>query len=150
MYTVELWFQKSPGIAGSDHREIRNLRFQVRHGSDVLRRPADVADGKVIFRAPAGESLVELLVGTRIVATYTVTVANGALPAADTTRGQQRRLRMLGYQLGHDGPFGDGVDGTLGRRTEGAILDYQADKGLDITGEAAANTQNALSADTAA
>ncbi len=45
----------------------------------------------------------------------------------DELLGMQQRLDRLGYHLRKPGASGSGVDGTLRRRTEHAILCYQAD-----------------------
>jgi len=147
MHNVELWFQKSPGVPGSEHREIRDLRYQLRREGNIVRSARVARDGKISFRAPLGETLVELLVDNRVVASYRVIVEEHALEAVNTVTGQQRRLRMLGYHLGHSGPSGDGVDGSMGSRTEQAILNYQTDKGIAIVGNVDSATRNALTND---
>lgn len=58
--------------------------------------------------------------------------------------GQQRRLRLLGYQLGHDGGDGDGIDNALGYRAERSILDFQAGSGLQIDAVVGPSTRNKL------
>jgi hypothetical protein len=141
--TVELWFQKSPGAPGSEHREIVDLMYRLQGQTRVR----TAANGKVIFRAPGGAATVELIFNNRVVASYTVTTSDAAMPAVTTVTGQQRRLRMLGYQLGHAGPLQNGVDGSLGSRTERSMLDYQADKGFAIVGSSNTETQNGLTND---
>ncbi len=42
-------------------------------------------------------------------------------------RGIQQRLNTLGYHLRSPGTKAPGVDGTAGRRTENAVLAFQAD-----------------------
>lgn len=145
MRTVELWFQKSPGVGSG--REIRGLRYRLRREGTIVQQARTSADGKITFRAPPGETIVELLVGTRVAAAYRVTVGDERIPAITAAAGQQRRLRMLGYQLGRDGPSGDGVDGRVGGRTERAILCYQADRGIAILGDVDAATRDALNND---
>ncbi len=147
LYNVELWFQKSPGIPESDHREIRDLHYQLRREGAIVRSASVASNGRISFRTPPGQTIVELLVGSRVVASYLVTVGEQALPAVTAVIGQQRRLRMLGYHLGHGGPSGDGVDGIMGTRTERALLNFQADKGIAIVGNADSATRNALTND---
>lgn len=145
MRNVELWFQKSPGYP---REQIRPLRYQLRREGIIIRTAAVNIAGKISFRAPLGsETIVELLVDNRVAASYRVIVEEHALEPVTTVTGQQRRLRMLGYHLGHSGPSGDGVDGSMGSRTERAILDYQADKGIAITGNADSATRDALTND---
>lgn len=141
--TVELWFQKSPGAPGTEHREITDLMYRIQGQTRVR----TATGGKVTFRTPAGAATIELIFNNRVVATYTVTTSAAAIPAVTTVTGLQRRLRMLGYHLGHAGPLQNGVDGSLGGRTERSILDYQADKGFDVIGDSNAQTQNGLTGD---
>ena len=62
--------------------------------------------------------------------------ALGAIEAKTTVKGVQRRLTQLGYDLG-------GIDGIIGRMTDGALLQFQADHNpLDPTGANDAATQN--------
>jgi hypothetical protein len=54
--------------------------------------------------------------------------ANGVtLDAANTMRGVQQRLDRLGYQLRSPGQVSPGLDGIEGRRTEAAVIAFQAD-----------------------
>ncbi len=147
MKTVELYFQKSPGMDTGDHRQIRNLRYQVRREGIIVQAARMAADGQIKLRCPPGVTTIELMAANRVVAKYDITFTDAAIPAVATPRGQQRRLRMLGYHLGHAGLFRDGVDGTVGAKTERAILDYQADKGLAILGKSDAATQSGLTND---
>ena len=47
----------------------------------------------------------------------------------DSVMGPQRRLRMLGYHLGHSGGEGNGVDGIArpSREFDRSVLEFQAD-----------------------
>jgi hypothetical protein len=143
MRTVEIWFQKSPGAPGTEHREITDLVYRIQGQTRVR----TATGGKVVFRAPAGAATIELIFNNRVVATYTVTTSDAAIPAVTTVTGLQRRLRMLGYHLGHAGPLQNGVDGSLGSKSERSILDYQADKGFAIVGNSNTETENGLTAD---
>jgi hypothetical protein len=90
------------------------------------------------------------------VAQYAVSIRNAAAEAANTPAGQQRRLRMLGYHIGHAGPEGNGVDGAAApsREMDRSVLEFQADTAAinaagaanAITGVVDNNTQNALTA----
>ena len=44
----------------------------------------------------------------------------------------QQALILLGYDLGTDGPNGDGIDGNYGYITEDAIIQFQTDMGLSL------------------
>lgn len=70
MHNVELRFQKSPGFPGTEHREIRDLRYQLWREGTIVRTARLANDGKFSFRAPLGETMVELLVDNRVVASY--------------------------------------------------------------------------------
>ena len=54
----------------------------------------------------------------------------------------QKTLLTLGYSLGLNGPFNDGVDGKYGKLTEEAVISFQMDRGFNgsdidgIVGEA--------------
>ena len=66
-----------------------------------------------------------------------------ALSAVTTVTGQQERLRMLGYQVGHSGA-GGAVDGTQNFQLERSILDFQNDQNQFADGNADAPTQTNL------
>ena len=100
-------------------------------------------------------STLEVL-GGAAVAQYTVRIRNAAAEAVATPAGQQRRLRMLGYHIGHTGPEGNGVDGAAvpSLEMDRSISEFQADTAaINAAGNADAidsiagnNTQNALTA----
>jgi hypothetical protein len=129
--SVPVHFQRSPDFPGGPARGISGLTFQVSSGGAVIQSGTTGADGKVDVRVPPGGSAtVQLLVSGAVVAEYSVTVDSGALAAVNTVLGQQQRLRMLGYQTGHSGADGNGVDGNLNSLFERSVLDFQADQGL--------------------
>jgi Putative peptidoglycan binding domain len=74
-------------------------------------------------------------------------VANGVnMDPSNQLRGIQQRLNRLGYHLRAAGAANPGIDGTLGRSTERAVLAFQADfrpvapgNRLQIRGEGMAN-----------
>jgi hypothetical protein len=57
----------------------------------------------------------------------------------------QRRLRGLGYQLGHDGDDKDGVRAAMHEPLDRAILEFQVDQTLTIDGKADSAMQTKLS-----
>jgi hypothetical protein len=152
--TVDIFFQKSPGKPGAV-RGINALSFQVVKDGAVIQTGTTGADGKIQMRIQGGVSTLQLPAGTAV-AEYTVRIRDDAIEAAATPSGQQRRLRMLGYQIGHTGPEGNGVDGVAApsREMDRSILEFQADTAaINAGGNANAmdsiagnNTQNALTA----
>lgn len=142
--TVEVFFQKSPSWPDGDDRGIEGLDYQVLNAGTVVQTGRTEADGKVEVQLSGGTAEVQLMVGDAVVATYEVTVRADPFEAATTVIGVQRRLRVLGYHLGHDGDDQDGVDGTLGLRTDRAILDFQIDNELTIDGAVGSGTRDEL------
>jgi hypothetical protein len=65
--------------------------------------------------------------------------ARTTLEPVTERRGMQRRLQMMGFQLGPRG-----VDGQMGHWTERAILDFQADSNLRLTGRAERRTRDQI------
>jgi len=145
--TVELTFQKSPGKPG-DVRGISGQNFEVVKDGSVIQTGTTGADGKIQMRIQGGVSTLRLTTGGTP-AEYTVTIRDDAIEAVNTPAGQQRRLRMLGYHIGHTGAEGNGVDGAAAPTpaVDRAVLEFQADNPtqIDMTGIAdAANTQPAM------
>lgn len=127
---VPIHFHRSPDFPQGDVRGIDGLDFQVVSGGAVqVGRTGP--DGKIDVRVPPGGSAtVQLLHNGATVAEYVVTIEPAALAAATSVQGQQERLRMLGYQIGHAGADGNGVDGNLSLVFERSVLDFQVDQGL--------------------
>jgi hypothetical protein len=129
------------------------LNFQVVKNGAVIQAGTTAADGRVRMRIQGGVSTLRLL-GAAPEPEYDVTIRDDAIEAAATPAGQQRRLRMLGYHIGHSGPEGNGVDGVAVpiAEVDRSILEFQADTAaLNAAGSANAmssiadaNTQNAL------
>jgi Putative peptidoglycan binding domain len=125
---VPIFLQKSPDAPSGDVRGIRGVDFQVT-SAGATQNGTTGPDGRIDVRVPVGGSATLQLMFNGTVATeYTVTVDTGTPDAVTTVTGQQQRLRMLGYHIGHSGTDGDGVDGMIGALTESAILDFQADQ----------------------
>lgn len=104
--TVRLRFQKSPGRRAG--QGIADLDFRIRAGG-LTRVARTGADGELVVPLGGGVAVVELLQSGSVVTTYVVTVLDEPFDPVVDRVGQQQRLRTLGYQLGHEGPFGDGV-----------------------------------------
>ncbi|HEY3065954.1 MAG TPA: hypothetical protein VGL09_09200 [Methylomirabilota bacterium] len=141
--TVPIHFQRSPGVATGNDRGIEGLEFQVLSAGAVIQRGRTPADGKIDVRLPTPQVTVRLLVAGVTASEYTLSVAN-TLDPVNGLSGQKQRLRMLGYQIGHDGADGNGVDAVQNFRFERSVLDFQADHGLFTDGTANANTQAQL------
>jgi hypothetical protein len=156
--TVEIFMQMSPGRPAGDVRGINAANFQVRDATGaVIQIGVTPATGRIQMRIPGGVATLELLDGGAAVAAYTVRIRNAAAEGVATLDGVRRRLRMLGYQIGHTGAEGNGVDGaaTPSVELDRAILEFQSDTpAINAAGNAnamdsiqtGAATQNALTA----
>lgn len=143
--TVEIYFQKSPGNDKGDKRGIKGLKYRVVSDGVTTPEKETGEDGKVEMRIQGTRATLQILWGGSMVAEYIVTISDADLEAENTRLGQQRRLRILGYHLGHEGNDRIGVDGNARMETERSILDFQVDNNLTINGdEAHGNTQNTL------
>src|SRR5262245_9566346 len=108
--TVELLFQRSPGNNHND-RGIQGLKFQVEVNGSVIQEGETGKDGEIKMLRPFGSEQLQLMFQGGVVARYDVTLDDSELAPVDKKLGQQQRLRKLGFQLGHGGPFKDGVTG---------------------------------------
>ena len=145
--TVDIFLQMSPGKPAGDVRGINALNFQVVKDGAIIQSGATGADGKIQMRIQGGVSTLQLLSGG-VVAEYTVSIRDDAIEAVATSAGQQRRLRMLGYHIGHTGPEGNGVDGVAAPSVEvdRSLLEFQADGAKPMNSLADAVTQTDLTA----
>lgn len=144
---VPIHFQMSPDFPGVAPRGIQGMSFQVTVGGIVISIGTTPADGRIDVRVPAGgRATVQLLRAGAVMAEYEVRVDATALTAVTGVQGQQERLRMLGYQIGHSGAGGNGIDGTQNVQLERSILDFQADQGQFPDGNVDAVTQGNLTA----
>ena len=153
--TVDIFMQRSPGRPAGDVRGINVLNFQVIKDGAVIQLGTTGPDGRIRMRIQGGISTLRLLGGAPE-PEYDVSIRDAAIEAVATPAGQQRRLRMLGYHIGHSGPEGNGVDGAAVPipDVDRSILEFQADTAaINAAGSANAmssiadaNTQNALTA----
>jgi len=68
--------------------------------------------------------------------------------AVTTVSGQKQRLRLLGYQIGHGGPDGNGVDNNAGvMEFERSVLNLQAEHNATTNAVVDANTQTFMTND---
>jgi hypothetical protein len=164
---IPVHFQKSPDFPGGSPRGIQGLDFQVVVAGTVISIGTTGADGKIDVRVPPGGSAkIQLMVAGKPAAEYEVTLDSSPLSdlnAGDATldpgsgpqaaneatnatsiRGTQERLRILGYQIGHGGPEGTGVSGTMTLEWERGVIDFQADQNLLIDAKIGTNTKASL------
>ncbi|MDX2150490.1 MAG: hypothetical protein SFV54_07135 [Bryobacteraceae bacterium] len=143
---VPIFFQRSPAFpSGGALRGIAGLNFEVLINGIVVQAGTTGPNGRADVRVPpGGSSTVRIMVNGASVAEYTVSVSPDALRAANTIEGQKERLRLLGYQIGHAGTDGDGVDATNNMEFERSVLDFQVDNDIFTDGNANAAVQNQL------
>lgn len=110
---VKIFFQKFPGKDADAAVEGIDYELRIGHGKTVNGTTAK--DGMVRFTLRKGEVASLKAIGT----SYRIRLVEKLEPATKV-KGLQRRLNGLGYNLGS-------ADGTIGPRTERAILDFQAD-----------------------
>jgi hypothetical protein len=146
---VEIFMQMSPGNPGSDKRGIKDLDFQVSKDGAVIQSGKTGSDGKIRMRIRGGSSTLQLMFSGAVVAEYTVGIRDTALDPITDQRGQLRRLRQQGYQIGHSGTDNIGVDATTpppAFTVEGdrSIFEFQSDNDIKAIGTFDAATNNAL------
>ena len=133
---VEVYFQVYPGTrtASGTAIGIPNAAYTISTGSGTPVAGTTDANGRVqVSLAPGGSATL------RIFDTDFVISARDTIEAVNTLAGQQRRLAMLGYELGPGG-----VDGLRGSGTEKALVNFQVDAGLSIDAIAGSGTRNKL------
>jgi hypothetical protein len=92
-------------------------------GGARVRRP--MLSGQITLNLPPNTAGTLTCFGTQWRIARVANAVNMA--AANTLRGVQQRLDRLGYHLRSPGARNPGIDNTLGRRTEIAILQFQCD-----------------------
>ncbi|WP_394838683.1 peptidoglycan-binding protein [Pendulispora rubella] len=130
---LKIYFQLFPGKHGTDaERGVSGVDYTLKVDGRTVDQGKTAADGSVEVLVPAGQPAELVLLGT----SYDLKIDN-YLDAVGTVAGQQRRLSMLGYDVGT-------IDGQWGENSDRATLDFQGDEALDPDGAAGANTQNKL------
>lgn len=130
---LKVFFQRFPGKGGTDaERGIADVDYTLKVAGRVVDKGKTAADGSVTMNVPAGEKLELELLGT----VYEVKIRS-SLEKDTTTEGQQRRLVLLGYDVGD-------VDGNWGKRSDHAALTFQADQALNPDGVVGSNTRSKL------
>ncbi len=137
--TVEIHFVTSPGAPANSHG-IEGADWTLFDGTLYTDFGTTGADGKLTLQLAPGTTYTLEILGSA----YEIRLRTAALEAATTLTGQQRRLRMLGYQLGNAGTNHNGVDNTMGSRTDRSILEFQADQGLKFDGVVGSRTRSSL------
>jgi peptidoglycan hydrolase-like protein with peptidoglycan-binding domain len=133
---LKVYFQRFPGKAGTDaERGIADAEYVLKVGGRTVDKGKTAADGSVTIQIPAGQAAVLEIFGT----TYNLSIIRG-LEEVTAVRGQQRRLSLLGYEVGE-------VDGTHAGKTDSAILNFQADTALDPDGVAGGGTRSKLTSE---
>lgn len=119
---LKIYFQRFPGKNGSDaDRGIADVEYTLTVGGRV-NKGKTAADGLVHVLICAGQLAGLAIFGT----TYTLQIDNH-LEAVTDVHGRQRRLSMLGYELGKP-------DGVWGKESDRAALNFQGDEGLSPDG----------------
>ena len=148
---VPIIFQRSPGVDNGGDRTIPNLNWQVRAQGLVIQNGVTGADGRIDMIVRGASSTLELLHAGNPVAEYVVRTSTAALDAVTTVTGQKQRLRLLGYQIGHSGPDGNGVDASTNvMEFERSVLDLQAEHNFTSNAVTDANTRTAMTNDAGA
>jgi peptidoglycan hydrolase-like protein with peptidoglycan-binding domain len=142
--TVDIFFQKSPGWDSGEGRGIGGLEYQVLNKGDIVQTGKTGDDGKIPVPVAGGASELQLMFGGSSVASYQISIRDTPWEANNDIAGVQRRLRTLGYQLGHAGAGKDGIDGKIGEEADKAIQDFQIDNGLPFDGRAGEQTRAKL------
>ncbi len=148
---VPIFFQRSPGVDNGSDRAIAGINWQVRAQGVVIQNGVTAADGRIDMTVRGASSSLELLHNGAPVAEYVVQIDTTPLAAAATTQGQKQRLRLLGYQVGHAGPDGNGVDADANAMEfERSVLDHQVEHNLLSDGNVPAAVQTNLTNDAGA
>lgn len=145
--TVEIHFQKSPGRKEGDPRGIEALEFQVTASGAVIQKGASDKDGVIKMRVRGSTSTLQIMDAGTVVAEYEVTIRTDAVEAKDNITGIQKRLRILGYHLGHDGTEKIGITNSLNVETDRSLLEFQGDKKARMTGRIPPPLQDQLVTD---
>jgi hypothetical protein len=135
---VKVYVQRFPGKVGTAAQRAPSAapEYKVSVNGRFVQTGRLRADGSVEIHVPGGANVVLHTLGTD----YQIVALEGIEPH-DRLTGQQRRLSLLGYYPG-------GVDNTYGPGTDAAVLDFQADNGLDPKGHKVSGTAVELEAAT--
>jgi Putative peptidoglycan binding domain len=127
---ILLYFQTYPGTDAASG--IAGVDYVFKLFGKVASKGKTANDGHVELNLPAGSTGTLEIFGSK----FTIKLQKKLEPVANL-HGAQRRLSMLGYELG-------GIDGNLGSKTDRAILNFLADNNLTTDGLLDAKTNNGL------
>jgi hypothetical protein len=138
--TVEVYFQVYPGMSTINGTSIgvANQSYTIELSDGAISQGVTDADGKVQVSFPPGSTAKLTIFGTD----YNVS-ARGTLEPVSDLAGVQRRLAMIGYELGEHN-----VDGSNGKFTEKAVHDFQCDADIHIHGRPRRQTRDTLASGT--
>jgi len=147
--TVEIFMQMSPGKPEKDKRGIKDLDWQVSKDGAVIQTGKTTDDGRIPMRIRGGTSTLQLMFSGAVVAEYAVGIRDTVIDPITDQRGQLRRLRVLGYQIGHSGTDTIGVDATnpppaFTREGDRSIFEFQSDNDIKAIGTFDDATNKAL------
>jgi len=111
---------KEPAADGSERKVEYTWALE---GNDPIKRTMN--SGRISIPLPPGSKGTLTVFDTSW--EITRAAAGEAMDAAASLRGIQQRLNALGYHLRLPGQVDAGMDGIAGRRTESAVLAFQAD-----------------------
>ncbi len=125
-HKLKVYLQRFPGKMGDDaSRSITNTPdYKVYLDGTFSQSGKLGADGSIEVLIPGGAKAILKCLGTE----YELQTLQ-TLEPHDTLKGVQRRLKLLGYYEGE-------VNDKWGSRIDAAVLDFQADYGLDPNGNA--------------
>ncbi|WNG30459.1 hypothetical protein F0U62_45470 [Cystobacter fuscus] len=119
MTTIKIYFQRFAGKHGSDGaRGIADVEYVLRIEGTVVDQGKTATDGSITVNLPTGKSAELELFGTK----YPLRLL-GSIEPGTSTKGQQQRLSLLGYEP-------SSADGTLRKETDLASLQFQANTSL--------------------
>ena len=132
--TVDIFIQKSPGTA-SVARGIQGLQYRVLINGIVRQQGTTPNNGRINVRVPPGPVPVLEIMGGQ----FEIRRTAAAFANVNTPEGKKERLRFLGYQIGHTGANGNGVEDDTNPRMEyeRSVLDFQAAHSLDLDSDRA-------------
>jgi peptidoglycan hydrolase-like protein with peptidoglycan-binding domain len=123
-------------LLDADQNPMAGLKYQLTAGGKVFSKSTDDA-GRLIEEIPIHAKTAELKVTLADGDSLTWNIDLGQLEPVNTTFGLKGRLNNLGYDCGP-------VDDQFDEKTKSALMDYQRDHELEVTGKNDAATQATL------
>jgi hypothetical protein len=133
---IKIMFQVFPGVKGTNaQRGIAGVPYTAKTGNGSVMSGTTAADGGVSLLVLTDDDITLTIFDTD----YLISV-KGSIEASNITKGVQRRLSLLGYELGD-------IDGSVGKWTDRSLLNLQADSNLNADGNINNRTQTQLVTD---